>query len=109
MQPGFQCSSGLQKKKKTILLYFIANVLGKCLALWAQALKPTFSPGGNVALTTGIPSGTENKGLLFRSIANTESRREMFLKPCGRTTQFSAGLYCQAQVCKQLFFKWYED
>jgi hypothetical protein len=64
----------------------MANVLGKCLAPWAQALKPTSSPGGgNVALTTGIPSGTENKGLLLRSIANTESRRANFLKPCGRT------------------------
>jgi hypothetical protein len=51
-----------KNKNKTILLFFIANVLGKCLALWAQALKPTSSPGGkgNVAPTTGIPSGTEN-------------------------------------------------
>jgi hypothetical protein len=41
-------------------------------------IEPTSSPGGNVALTTGIPSGTENKGLLFRFIADTKSRRANF-------------------------------
>jgi len=100
-------SSSKREQNNSAVLH--CQCSGQMFSPMGTGIEPTSSPGGNVALTTGIPSGTENKGLHFRSIANTESRRAKFLKPCGRTTQFSAGLHCQAQVFKQLFFKWYEE
>jgi hypothetical protein len=67
MQPGFQCSSILQKTKwRTFcgcssLPKFWANVLHQ-----GAGIEPKTSPAGNVALTTGILSGAEQKGLLRR-------------------------------------------
>jgi hypothetical protein len=54
-------------------------------------------PAGAGVLTFGIPSGTEEECLLFKFTAETKLKRVQFLKPCGRTTQFSARLHCQAQ------------
>jgi len=50
-----------------------------------------------MALATGIPSGPEEEGFFYKFITDTNSKREIFLKPCDdRTAQFSAGLHCQA-------------
>jgi hypothetical protein len=55
------------------------------------------SPAGNVALTTVIPLGTEEGVFFSRFIADTKSKKAKNLKPCSRTTQFFAGLHCQAR------------
>jgi hypothetical protein len=38
-------------------------------------IEPCTSPAGNIALTAGIPSSTEEKGLLFTFIADTKPKR----------------------------------
>jgi hypothetical protein len=47
-----------------------------------------------MALTIGLPLGIEYHDLFFRFIAYTKSKREFFLKPCGRVIQFPVGLHC---------------
>jgi hypothetical protein len=49
------------KKLRTSCWFFIANVLCTPFALQAQVLNPQ-PPPGNVALTTGTPSGSEDYG-----------------------------------------------
>jgi len=51
-------------------------------------------PAGAGVLIFGMPSGTEKEGLLFKFTADTKLKRAQFLKPCGRTTQFSARVHC---------------
>ncbi len=59
MQPGFKCSSVLQKSEErpadSLLPVFCTHVLH----LQSQVLNSQ-PPSGNVALTTGTPSGTED-------------------------------------------------
>jgi hypothetical protein len=60
-------------------------------------IDPTTHPAGNLILTTGIPSNYRGK-VYFSYLFQTQSRKvQKFKKPYGRTTQFSAGLHCQAQ------------
>jgi hypothetical protein len=58
--------------------------------------RTNLSPG-KVVLTPGIPSRNEERCLFFLFIAGTKSKREFFKKPCGRTTQFSAGLHIHSE------------
>jgi hypothetical protein len=85
------------KKVKIVLLIFIVNVLGTCFALQALVTGPTTTPAGDVALTIGTPSNTNDGVLFIEVIEDTMSKRAKISKPCGRTTQFSAGLHRQAQ------------
>jgi hypothetical protein len=50
----------------------------------------------NIALTTSIPLGTKEHDLFFRFITYTKLKRKKNLMPCNGTTQFFAGLHCQA-------------
>jgi hypothetical protein len=66
-------------------------------AFASAEIEPTTSPAGHVVLTTGITSSRRGSRLCFVFIADAKSKRGNFLKPCGRTTQFSAGLHCQSE------------
>jgi hypothetical protein len=59
------------------------------------------SLAGNVAVSIGIASNTQKRGLFFRFIADTKSKREKILKPCSKTSQFSTGLHSQAHKRRQ--------
>jgi hypothetical protein len=48
----------------------------------------------NLVLTTVTDSGAESSKIFFY-LTNSYSQK---VKPCGRTTQFSAGLHCQAKT-----------
>jgi hypothetical protein len=74
MQPGFQCSSILQKEAENILLLRIVNALSKCFASQAQILNPRPSLAGNAALNTDIPSSTVER-LFFKLSGDTNSKR----------------------------------
>jgi hypothetical protein len=54
------------------------------------------SPSRNMALPTGILSGIEEGGLVFRFIGDTKSKREKFLKSSDRIIQFFVRLHYQA-------------
>ncbi len=62
---------------------------GSMFCIAGTGVEPMTSPAGNVVLITGI--------LFFLFIANIKSKRDFFFKPCGRTTQFYAGLHCQSE------------
>jgi hypothetical protein len=86
------------KKVKTATSSSIANDLGTSyFAFQGASVEHTISPVGDVGLATGIQSGTETRGLFFKFILNTKSKRTKIKKPCDRTTQFSTGLHCQAR------------
>jgi hypothetical protein len=61
---------------------------GSMFCIAGTGVEPTTSPAGDVLLTTGI--------LFFLFIVDINSKG-IFLKPCGRTTQFFAGLHCQSE------------
>jgi cytosine/uracil/thiamine/allantoin permease len=73
------------------LSMFCANVLHQ-----DRDFDSRTSLAGNVALTIGIASSTQKRGLFFRFIADTKSKRDFFFKPCIKTSQFSTGLHSQA-------------
>jgi len=79
-----------------MLLFFIDNVLGLMFCITVAGIEPTTLPRRKCSTNHIIPSNTAFIGLFFRFIANTKSEREFLKKPCCRTTQFSAGLHCQA-------------
>jgi hypothetical protein len=87
--PVFNVLYNFNKSGERSVCSSIADVPGKCFALRAQVLNQR--PPYIVVLTTGIPSVTEEIGFL-KKLLDTKSKRENFKKPCGRTTQFSAGL-----------------
>jgi hypothetical protein len=81
---------------KTMFFQFRANVLHQ-----DRGFDSRTSLAGNVALTIGIASGTQKRGLFFRFIADTKSKREKNLKPCSKTSQFSTALHSQAHKRRQ--------
>jgi len=99
MQPGFQCSSVLQNKWRTLSPDDLhCQCFGHMFCIAGADMEPTNSPAENVALTIGTPLCTYRGVLSFKFIADTKLQRAKFLKPCGRTTtQFSTGLHCQAR------------
>jgi hypothetical protein len=56
----------------------------------------------NIALTTGTPSGAEDRGLFFRFTGDTKSKRGKIKKPCNKTTHFFVGLHCQLHKRRRL-------
>jgi hypothetical protein len=76
MQPGFQCSS---KEVNNIMLSFIV----KCSVhvVFCIAGTDIASPARNVFPTTGIPSDTKQRGLVFKFSAKTKSKKAKNLKP----------------------------
>jgi hypothetical protein len=92
MHPGFQCSSVLQEKWRTFWACSTLTVLHQGRRFWSVYL-----PCRKRSTNRRHTMSHWMRGFCFWDLLPTQSRRAKIKKPCGRTTQFSVDLYCQAR------------
>jgi hypothetical protein len=74
MQPGFQCSSVLQKSEdRSADLH--CQCLGHMFCIAGAGTGPTTTPAGDVALTIGTPSNTNEGVFFFFNLLQTQSQK----------------------------------
>jgi len=74
IQPGFQCSSVLQKKSADHSVVLRCQ----CFAMQAHELNALISLARYVVITTGISSSTKKKGFFSKFIADTKQKWPKF-------------------------------
>ncbi len=96
--PVFNVLQVFKKICRTFCCKVRKDYLSPLFRTTGEGYERTTWPGGNVVLTTSNPSNSEEEGVVFQFIADRKSKTEKIKKPCGRTTQFSAGLHCQRET-----------